>query len=236
MLDHFYSDCSTCAVCHENIFKGFSDETIHALNEVKKCHALKKGDFLFREGELPKGLYLIFKGSLKISKYDYDGKELIVRLAKRGDFVGYRALMCNDRYQATACALEETYCCFISKEVYLPLLMSHPENISHVMSRLTRDLLSAENKMMDMVSKNVTGRVAEILLLLEDFYGTSEKQETIKSALKKEDIAHLVGTSTESAIRIMSDFKKKGIIDMVGKKIRIVDRDKLLELSSRSTH
>ena len=235
MLNRFYADCQICRSCMDCIFQGFQDEILLGINEKKSCGIVAKGEPLFRENEFPKGLYLIHSGSVKISKSDEEGRELIVRLAKRGDFVGYRALLCNDRYQASAFALEDTYYCFLEKDYYLSILYSNPHVISHIITRLSADLLSAENKLMKIVNLNATGRIAEILLLLEEFYGTNGHSDTIKTTLKKEDIGHLAGTTTETSIRVMSEFKKMGIIDTIGKKIRIMDRKRLLSLSNRES-
>jgi len=226
-------NCSNCSTCSESIFSAFHGKELENLSSQKHYTLVKKGQYIFKEGSEPKGLFCIHDGNVKITKISEDGKEQIVRLAKPGNFIGYRALLCNDIYQASAIALEDTHVCFYSKEMYLEMIHTKPEVAAQTISVLTRDLKFAENMMMNMAQKHVKGRIAEILLILEEFYGIYEKDRTINTTLKREDIGHLVGTTTETSIRIISDMAKEGTIELVGKRIRIVNREKIMELSNR---
>lgn len=194
----------------------------------------KKGQYIFKEKSEPKGLFCIHDGNVKIAKISEDGKEQIVRLAKSGNFIGYRALLCNDIYQASAIALEDTHVCFYNKEIYFDLLYSKPEIASQTIKVLTRDLRFAENMMLNMAQKHVKGRIAEILLMLEEFYGVYEKDGTINATFKREDIGHLVGTTTETSIRVISDFVKDNLIELKGKRIKLLDRTRINDLSNRT--
>lgn len=233
MIKDFHCDCTVCEACYDNVFRGFSHESLEFVNQLKNHFVYKKGDRIFLEGEVPKGLFFIFKGSVKISKSDMEGKELIVRLAKRGDVIGYRALLCNDNYHASAIALEEVYLCFVSKDIYLKLLQKNPDNIFQIIGKLSSDLMKAEERMLHIANMNVEGRIAEILLVLTDFYGCSERSGLIKATLRKEDIGHMVGTTTESAIRVLSVFRRKGLIDFEGKRLRLLNVPALRTLSGR---
>lgn len=194
----------------------------------------KKGQYIFKEKSEPKGLYCIHDGNVKITKVSEDGKEQIVRLAKSGNFIGYRALLCNDIYQASAIALEDTHVCFYNKDIYFDLLYSKPEIAAQTIKVLTRDLRFAENMMLNMAQKHVKGRIAEILLMLEEFYGIYEKDGTINATFKREDIGHLVGTTTETSIRVISDFVKDHLIELKGKRIKLLDKARISELSNRT--
>lgn len=228
--------CTNCATCSESIFSVFSGAELENLSNKKSYQLFKKGQYIFKEGTEPKGLFCIHDGNVKITKVSEDGKEQIVRLAKPGNFIGYRALLCNDIYQASAIALEDTHVCFYSKELYFELLYTKPEIAAKTIGVLTRDLKFAENMMLNMAQKHVKGRIAEILLMLEEFYGIYEKDGTINATLKREDIGHLVGTTTETSIRVISEFAKEGLIDLKGKRIKILDRAKITELSDRADY
>ena len=225
--------CSSCATCSAGIFSVFQGEELDKLSGKKTYLFFKKGEYIFKEGAEPKGVFCVHDGNVKIMKTTEDGKEQIVRLAKPGSFIGYRALLCKDVYQASAMALEDTHVCFFSKEMYFDLLYSRPEIAGQTIAILTKDLKFAENMMMNMAQKHVKGRIAEILLVLEEFYGTYEKDGTINTVLKREDIGHLVGTTTETSIRMISELAKEGLISLQGKRIRIEDRAKIVELSNR---
>lgn len=229
-----FPSCSNCVTCSESIFSAFNANELEGLSKQKTYALYKKGQYIFKEGSEPKGLFCIHDGNVKITKISEDSKEQIVRLAKPGNFIGYRALLCNDIYHASAIALEDTHVCFYSKELYFEMLHSKPEVASQTINVLTRDLKFAENMMMNMAQKHVKGRIAEILLILEEFYGIYDKDKTINTTLKREDIGHLVGTTTETSIRIISELAKEGVVELVGKRIRIADRAKIIELSNRS--
>lgn len=215
------------------MFSVFSKPDLEVISDKKSYQLFKKGEYIFREGSEPKGLYCIHDGNVKITKSSEDGNEQIVRLAKNGHIIGYRALLCKDVYQASAVALEDTHVCFYNKDLYFEMLQRNPDVAVHTIGILTRDLRFAENMMMNMAQKHVKGRIAEILLVLEDFYGVYEKDGTINATLKREDIGHLVGTTTETSIRIISELAKEDIISLVGKRIKINDRSRILELSNR---
>jgi len=234
MNSNINPSCAVCRACSNNVFKGLNNEQLEAMSKKKSWHVVKKGDFIFKEGNVPAGLFCLFDGNVKISKIDEEGKEQIVRLAKRGNFIGYRALLCNDIYHASAIAIEDVHLCFFKKETYTELLYSNPEIAAQTIQTLTSDLRFAENMMMNIAQKHAKGRIAEIILVLEEFYGTNEKDKTIATTLKREDIGHLAGTTTETSIRVLSEFSKDGIIELVGKKLRISNRNKLMQLSNRN--
>ncbi|MBK6522173.1 MAG: Crp/Fnr family transcriptional regulator [Sphingobacteriaceae bacterium] len=225
--------CSNCATCSQGIFSVFKGAELSRLSEKKVFQLYKKGQYIFKEKAEPKGLFCIHDGNVKITKESEDGKEQIVRLAKAGNFIGYRALLCNDIYQASAVALEDTYVCFYNKEIYFELLYSNPAIAAQTIKVLTRDLRFAENMMLNMAQKHVKGRIAEILLMLEEFYGVYEKDGTINATLKREDIGHLVGTTTETSIRVISELVKDHLIELKGKRIMLINKEKILELSNR---
>jgi CRP/FNR family transcriptional regulator len=212
----------------------FHGEELERLSNKKSFMLFKKGQYIFKEKSEPKGLFCIHDGNVKITKVSEDGKEQIVRLAKSGNFIGYRALLCNDIYQASAIALEDTHVCFYNKEIYFDLLYSKPEIAAQTIKVLTRDLRFAENMMLNMAQKHVKGRIAEILLMLEEFYGVYEKDGTINATFKREDIGHLVGTTTETSIRVISDFVKDNLIELKGKRIKLLDKGRISELSNRT--
>jgi CRP/FNR family transcriptional regulator len=212
----------------------FYGEELERLSNKKSFMLFKKGQYIFKEKSEPKGLFCIHDGNVKITKVSEDGKEQIVRLAKSGNFIGYRALLCNDIYQASAIALEDTHVCFYNKEIYFDLLYSKPEIAAQTIKVLTRDLRFAENMMLNMAQKHVKGRIAEILLMLEEFYGVYEKDGTINATFKREDIGHLVGTTTETSIRVISDFVKDNLIELKGKRIKLLDKGRISELSNRT--
>ncbi len=194
--------------------------------------SFKKGQVIFSEGGHPLGLFCINDGKVKIEHSGVDGKEQIVRMAKGGDVLGYRALLSNERYNASAVALDDTDVCFIPKDPFFNVLKTNPGLSLDIIKMLSSELRKAEETITDLAQKPVRERMAEALLFLKETYGFEEDGQTINVILSREDIANLVGTATETAIRLLSEFKKDGIVESVGKKLRIANIEKLIKTAN----
>jgi CRP-like cAMP-binding protein len=176
------------------------------------------------------GIYCINSGIVKHFKTGNDGKEQIIRFSKKGDIFGFRAILSGDAACTSTKAIEESMVCFIPAAHFLKLVK---ENSGFAMSvlKLTCDELGESNKyILDIAQKNVRERLAEILLLLHESFGTNENGE-LDIFLTREELAGIVGTATESVIRLLSEFKKDQIIDLNKRKIKLLDLAKLKRLS-----
>lgn len=192
----------------------------------------KKGQVIFSEGGHPIGLFCVNDGKVKIEHSGIDGKDQIVRMAKGGDVLGYRALLSSERYNASAVALDDTDVCFIPREPFFNVLKNNPNLSLDIIKMLSTELRKAEDTITDLAQKPVRERMAEALLFLKETYGYEADDKTINVILSREDIANLVGTATETAIRLLSEFKKDGIVESAGKKISIIDLEKLIKTAN----
>ncbi len=204
------------------------------LSAGKTFNLYQKKQVIFYEGGQPQGLYCIYSGKVKIHKIRDDGKEQIVRLAKDGSVIGYRSLLVSDNYHATATTLEDTMVCFFPKSVYMEILMNNPLFYIKAIQTLSSDLRFAEEMIVNMAQKPVRARMAEAILLLKENFGVEDDNATINTVMKREDIGSIAGTTTETSIRILSDFNKKKFIKLVGKKIKILEQNKLQRISQLS--
>lgn len=195
---------------------------------MKSGMTFRKGQVIFGEGAHPLGLYCVNNGKIKLSHRGEDGKEQIVRLSKEGDVLGYRALLTNERYNATAVALDDTEICFIPRDTFFNVLKNNPDLSFEIIKMLSTELRKAEDRITDLAQKPVRERMAEGLLFLKETYGYEADGSTINIVLSREDIANLVGTATETAIRLLSEFKNDKIVEFIGKKIRILDAERLV--------
>ena len=226
--------CDKCENLTGSMFCSLDKSELGQLSDHKSFNLYKKGQVIFYEGNQPQGLYCVYSGKVKIHKLGDDGKEQIVRLAKTGNVIGYRALLSQDNYYATATALENTLICFFPKSVYLGLLMNNPEFSMKTIKILSSDLKVAEQMVTNMAQKHVRERMAEALLLLKDFFGLEDDRATINTVLTREDIGSIAGTTTETSIRVLSDFNKSKIIKLVGKKIKILNSRELSRIANVS--
>ncbi len=224
--------CTNCKLNQNSIFGDMSDADMEELSKHKSCSSAKKGQIIFSENGLPMGLFCISKGKIKLSTTGPDGKEQILRLVKEGDIVGYRALVSNDRYHATATALEDVDFCFVEKDYFMNLILSNPKLCISIFKKISDDLKSAEEHIVSLSQKNVRERMAEALLFFKATYGFESDGQTLNVQFSREEIADFVGTSTESAIRLLSEFNHDKIIELKGKKIKIMNQDKLVRTAN----
>lgn len=220
-----------CDECHSrinNIFCTLTSAQVSEMTAEKNCSLYKKGQVIFNEGNRPGGMYCINKGKIKLYQTGEEGKEQILRLAKEGDILGYRSLISGEPYSATASVIEDATICFIPKSTFLSFLQTNSDLSSKMMQVLSHDLKDAENRLTALAQKPVRERVAEALLMLNEFYGT-DKDDLINAVVSREDIANIVGTATETTIRILSDFKSEKLIEPVGRKIKIINRPGLIK-------
>ncbi len=220
--------CDECRSRVGNVFCALSSAQVSDMSSEKNCSIFKKGQIIFNEGNKPGGMYCINKGKIKLYQTGEEGKEQILRLAKEGDILGYRSLISGDVYSASASVMEDATVCFIPKSTFFNFLQTNSELSSAMMQLLSHDLKDAENRLTGLAQKPVRERMAEALLMLKEFYG-SDKDGLINAAVSREDIANIVGTATETTIRILSDFKSEKLIELVGKKIKIINLPGLLK-------
>jgi CRP-like cAMP-binding protein len=217
---------SSCISSSFTIFKSLSNEELEMLNSSLKCNTYRKGEIIYREGSRITGIYCVKKGILKIYKTGVDSKPQIVAFAIKGDITGYRSVLSNEVACTTAEIIEEAEICFIPSEIIFNLIKSNSDFALSLIQLTCRELDQANIFIKDIAQKTVKQRLAEILLMLENTFKLDD-EGYIAVNLTREDLSSIVGTATESVIRILSDFKNDGLISIKGKKIKINDKRKM---------
>ncbi|MGF7137941.1 Crp/Fnr family transcriptional regulator [Roseimarinus sediminis] len=212
-------------------FKHLTDTEIGKLNYDKTCQVYKKGSVVYREGSRLTGFYCITKGILKIYKTGIDGKEQIIRFVKAGDIVAFRSLLSQELACTTAKVIDDAVLCHIPYQTLLFLLQNNWKFSHWMIQILCRELREANDYITDIAQKTVRERLAEVLLLLKDSFDVDESN-TLQIALTREELANMVGTATESVIRLLSEFKQDGLIELKGRKIRFLDMATLRRMAS----
>lgn len=225
-------DCDNCATRKDSVFCNLCQGEIEEFNQSKSCNTYKKGQIIFNEGNNPYGLFCISVGKVKVFRTGQDGKDQIVRMAKDGDVIGYRALLTSETYNASAVALEDCDICFIPRDSFFRVLKDNNKLSLGLIKLLADDLKKAEQTITDLAQKTVRERMAEALLFLRQTYGLEADGQTISVVLSREEMASLVGTATETAIRLLSEFKNDGIVAFAGKKIQILNNEKLIRTAN----
>ncbi|MCB0737116.1 MAG: Crp/Fnr family transcriptional regulator [Bacteroidetes bacterium] len=224
--------CQFCKSRKESLFNFCTADELEHLTGVKICQTFKKGQIIFLEGSRPSGLHCINFGKIKLSRLGPEGKEKIIRLAGSGEWVGYKALIANLPYSATAIALEDVSVCFIPSTDFMYVLQHNQEFQTMFTQLLCRNLSEAENETVDIAYKSVRERLAEALLLLKrKFYDNELPKHDFVINMTREDLANLIGTAKETVIRLLSDFKDEGIVESQGRKIVLKDEEALIRIS-----
>ena len=217
-------------VFNDNSFKErLSSTDFERYLNAKKKLSFQKHDIIFDDGEIPKGVYILEKGAAKLSKSGSFGKDQILRFIKEGDIIGYRALLCGENFQAKAEAMTDVECTFLPADIFMDLLEVDPKLSFIMLQKISYELGESSNTITFLAQKTVRERLAEILILLEQKLGT-DPEGFIKISLTREEIANIIGTATESAIRLISEFKQDSLIEVDGRNIKILNHDKLMKL------
>lgn len=212
-------------------FKHLNEDEIGRLDADKTCHTYKKGNVIYREGSRLTGFFCVTKGILKIYKTGIDGKEQIIRFVKKGDIIAFRSLLSQELACTTAKVIDDAVLCHIPYQTLLYLLQNNWKFSHWMIQILCRELREANDYITDIAQKTVRERLAEILLLLKDNFDVSD-DNTLQITLTREELANMVGTATESVIRLLSEFKQDGLIDLKGRKIKLLDIPMLRRLAS----
>lgn len=204
------------------LFKKLTDEEFNRLNYEKTCSLYKKGTVIYREGSRLTGFYCVTKGIIKIFKTGIDGKEQIIRFAKKGEIIAYRSLLSQELACTTAKVIEEAILCHIPYQTLLYLIQSNWQFSHHMLQIVCRELREANDYITDIAQKSVRERLAEVLLLLKESFDL-DNQNTLQISLTREELANTVGTATESVIRLLSEFKQDNLIELQGRKIKFLN-------------
>lgn len=225
------SKCEQCIVREISSLKALSKEELLTMSNCKVSKMIKKGEVIFDEGEFINGIFCVKEGICKMTKLSPNGKNQIVKLTKRGELLGQRSLISDEPANLSAIALEDMEICFIPKGEIINFFNNNKQFSMNVMKTVCTDLKDADDLMVRMAQKSVKERLAHTLLYLEDTFGTNE-DSSLKIQLSRDDIASMIGTATESCIRLLSEFNKLGLILLKGKSITILKKDKLKHLAA----
>ena len=165
-----------------------------------------------------------------MTKLSPNGKDHIVKLVTKGELLGQRSMISDEPANLSAIALEDMQVCFIPKNEVMGFFDKNNQFSMNVMKTICGDLKLSDEHMVNMAQKSVKERLAETLIYLHETLGTNA-DGTLKIQLSRDELASMIGTATESCIRLLSDFNKLGLIALIGKKIVLKDINKLKKLA-----
>jgi CRP/FNR family transcriptional regulator, polysaccharide utilization system transcription regulator len=198
------------------------------LNDPSRSTHFKKKEHIFSEGNYPQHVFFIMDGKVKTFRSSDEGRELMTGIYQDGDYLGYMDVLEETKYQESAQALEDCTLVSIRKEEFVNLLLASPDATGQFIRSLSRNLAEKEERLVKLAYQSVRKRVAESLLFIFDKQQTSPNPGLIN--MTREDLASLVGSSTETVIRTLSDFKDEKLIESEGRTIHLLNVEKLRKL------
>ena len=222
--------CEQCIVREISSLKALNKDELIKLAECKTSYTIKKGNPIFEEGDIVNGIYCVTSGACKLSKLSPNGKDQIIKLVKAGELLGQRSMISDEPANLSAVALEDMEVCFIPKSEVINMFDNNNQFSMNMMKTICGDLKEASEHMISISQKTVKERLAETLVYLEESFGKNA-DGSLRIQLSREELAGMIGTATESCIRLLSDFNKIGLIGLIGKKIVLKDIAKLKRIA-----
>lgn len=206
------------------------EQELRNLTNNREKRKYKKKSEIFREGDFPLYLFYIEKGKIKTYKTNEEGKELIINLHNEGDFFGYVNLMRENSYMESAAALEDCEITLIPKSEFFKLIHQNRQVSQKFIKMLSDNIKENEDQLLKLAYNSVRKRVSECLI---KFFDQNEDKKTNNGLkISREDLSNMAGTSIETAIRTLSDFKDEKLIEISSGKIKILDLEKLRRLKN----
>ncbi|GEL11628.1 cAMP-binding domain of CRP or a regulatory subunit of cAMP-dependent protein kinases [Flavobacterium glycines] len=224
------SKCEQCIVREFSSLKALNKEELVKLAECKTSRLVKKGEVIFEEGENVNGIFCVKDGVCKLTKLSQNGKDHIVKLVTKGELLGQRSMISEEPVNLSAVALEDMQVCFIPKSEIMGFFDKNNQFSMNVMRTICGDLKESDDHVVNMAQKTVKQRLAETLIYLQDTFGKNE-DDSLKIQLTRDELASMIGTATESCIRLLSDFNKLGLIELKAKKITLKNIPQLKKMA-----
>lgn len=214
-----------------DMWSPLNEEQREFLSNHFTIQSYKKNEILHCEGERPTHLMCLLAGKVKIYKDGVGGRSQIIRMIKPVEYFGYRAFFAREDYVTAAAAFEPSVICLIPMTAIVTLVSQNNELAMFFIKQLSIDLGIADERTVNLTQKHIRGRLAESLLFLKESYGLEEDGSTLSIYLSREDLANLSNMTTSNAIRTLSQFATERLITIDGRKIKIIDEEKLKKIS-----
>ncbi|MBN1159444.1 MAG: Crp/Fnr family transcriptional regulator [Bacteroidales bacterium] len=231
MKPHNPPSARECFIDNASIFRHLSHDELAKIPIDQEPDFYKRGTIIYSEGSRIYGFYCILRGIIKIYKTGFDGKEQIIRFAKKGDIMGFRSTINREPACTTTQVLEDAYICFVHADVVLEFIRQNGNFALELLQIACKELGEANDYITDIAQKTVRERLAEAIIHLRKEFDL-DKDYYLQITLTREELANIVGTATESVIRLLSEFKQDGLIELTGRKIKVLDEKTLHKIAN----
>src|SRR3974390_882674 len=226
-------NCLSCPHREERLFCNLTEAGIKSLAAITSSASYPKGATLFVEGQPARGVFILCNGRVKLSTSSADGKTLILRIAEPGEVLGLPATVTGTCYELTADVIEPAQANFISRSEFLNFLKENGEAALRVAQQLGETYHAAVSEMRTIgLSHSAGEKLARFLLEWAANYPEEKGQIRIKLTLTHEEIAQMIGSSRETVTRLLADFRKKQLLQVMGSTLIIKNKAALESIIS----
>jgi len=224
-----HNTCTECTVRAERLFCNMAGSAIASVDAIKFTGVYPKGSLLFVEGEMPRGIFILCSGRAKLTTSSTEGKTLIVKIAEPGEVLGASATILGKPYEVSAETIEAAQLNFLKRDDFLKLLGTNVDVCMHTAQQLSEKYHAAQREIRSLGLSQTTSEKLAKLLLDWCARGGEETAKGIrlKVLLTHEEIAQMIGTTRETVTRLLSDFKRKKIIEMKGSSVFVLEKNSL---------
>lgn len=223
------NNCVDCSRKAERMFCNMSPAAMQTLDAIKFTGVYPKGSVLFVDGEDSRGIFILCSGRAKLTTSSSEGKTLIVKIAEPGEVLGASATILGRAYEVSAETIEPCQLNFIKRDDFLRFLNMHTEACLHTAQQLSEKYQAAQREIRSLGLAQTTGEKLARLLL--DWCRTSGEETPkgvrLKVLLTHEEIAQMVGTTRETVTRLLSEFKRRKIVEVKGSTVFVLNRSDL---------
>ena len=221
------------ASCAPPFLEGLEEST-QSLERMTRETSYSRGAVLFIEGQPSQGVMVIVSGRVKLSTASADGRTIIVRMAGPGEVLGLSATVVGRPCELTAETLEATRIKIIPRESFRQWLRAHPELAFQIAQELAEEYNNTCQQLRTMLlSPTAAQRLAHTLLQLLRNAGPG-KEACVQFSLTHQEIAEMIGSSRETATRLLTTFRHKGMIEIEGSRLTVRNREALRKLAEKS--
>lgn len=217
--------------CVADLWSLLTEEEQTRFSEHLSVRRFRKSEPIYREGESPDELICLLSGKVKIYRDGVGGRSQIIRVIKPVEYFGYRAYLAGEPYATGAAAFEASDVCFIPMTIVEETMRHNNALAMFFVRQLAVDLGIADRRTVNLTQKHIRGRLAESLLFLRDTYGVEEDESTLSIYLSREDLASLSNMTASNATRTLSNFAAEKLIAIDGRKIKLIDVERLGQIS-----
>lgn len=224
MATHIVNNAQKLAAA-ERTFCNLPPAVAEAMEQEAVTTTYPTGALLFGEGQVPRGVFIVRRGRVKLSICGSDGRTLILRMVEAGDPLGVAAVISSRPYEATAEIQEPSEVSFLRQSDLLRLMRLHGELALWVTQHISQDYASTCREIRDLIlSDSASEKLARLLVGWLDRNTAAKNPSQVKLGLTHEEIGQMIGTSRETVSRLFAGFKKQHLIQQTGSTLLIPNR------------